>query len=180
MPSSINIITRHVLDDADDVGLPSAVGSVNTQTKPAVFVVKAYFAGPRFLVPCRQQVSLITQNKCTVSRAHKLLCRFRMIMTAQKSLAALRIRGWVAARTRSAIVNQLVVRHGGQVSTWVSGYVATWRSTARALSPTRSIAGLSGIPLGLIVMLALYAMTLRRAASDLGIHAIGSSRLVKA
>lgn len=45
---------------------------------------------------------------------------------------------------------------------------------------TRSIAGLSGIPLGLIVMLALYAMTLRRAASDLGIHAIGSSRLVKA
>lgn len=45
---------------------------------------------------------------------------------------------------------------------------------------TRSIAGLSGIPLGLIVMIALYAMTLRRAASDLGIHAIGSSRLVKA
>lgn len=45
---------------------------------------------------------------------------------------------------------------------------------------TRSIAGLSGIPLGLIVMLALYAMTLRRAAIDLGIHAIGSTRLVKA
>jgi hypothetical protein len=45
---------------------------------------------------------------------------------------------------------------------------------------TRSIAGLSGIPLGFIVMLALYAMTLRRAASDLGIHAIGSHRLVKA
>lgn len=45
---------------------------------------------------------------------------------------------------------------------------------------TRSIAGLSGIPLGLIVMLALYAMTLRRAASDLGIQPIGSSRLVKA
>ena len=45
---------------------------------------------------------------------------------------------------------------------------------------TRSIAGLSGIPLGLIVMIALYAMTLRRAASDVGIHAIGSSRLVKA
>lgn len=45
---------------------------------------------------------------------------------------------------------------------------------------TRSIAGLSGIPLGLLVMLALYAMTLRRAASDLGIHAIGSTRLVKA
>lgn len=45
---------------------------------------------------------------------------------------------------------------------------------------TRSIAGLSGIPLGLFVMIALYAMTLRRAASDLGIHAIGSSRLVKA
>ena len=45
---------------------------------------------------------------------------------------------------------------------------------------TRSIAGLSGVPLGLIVMLALYAMTLRRAAHDLGIHAIGSDRLVKA
>ena len=45
---------------------------------------------------------------------------------------------------------------------------------------TRSIAGLSGIPLGLIVMLALYVMTLRRAASDLGIHAIGRHRLVKA
>jgi len=45
---------------------------------------------------------------------------------------------------------------------------------------TRSIAGLSGIPLGLIVMLALYAMTLRRAASDLGSLAIGSHRLVKA
>lgn len=45
---------------------------------------------------------------------------------------------------------------------------------------TRSIAGLSGIPLGLIVMLALYAMTLRRAASDLGLNPIGSSRLVKA
>ncbi len=45
---------------------------------------------------------------------------------------------------------------------------------------TRSIAGLSGIPLGLIVMLVLYAMTLRRAASDLGLNPIGSSRLVKA
>ena len=45
---------------------------------------------------------------------------------------------------------------------------------------TRSVAGLSGVPLGLIVMLALYAMTLRRAAHDLGIHAIGSDRLVKA
>ena len=45
---------------------------------------------------------------------------------------------------------------------------------------TRSIAGLSGIPLGLIVMLALYAMTLRRAAHDLGSLAIGSHRLVKA
>lgn len=45
---------------------------------------------------------------------------------------------------------------------------------------TRSIAGLSGIPLGLIVMLALYAMTLRRASTDLGLNAIGSSRLVKA
>lgn len=45
---------------------------------------------------------------------------------------------------------------------------------------TRSIASLSGIPLGLIVMLALYAMTLRRAASDLGIHELGSHRLVKA
>ena len=45
---------------------------------------------------------------------------------------------------------------------------------------TRSIAGLSGVPLGLMVMLALYGMTLRRAAHDLGIHAIGSDRLVKA
>lgn len=45
---------------------------------------------------------------------------------------------------------------------------------------TRSIASLSGIPLGLIVMLALYAMTLGRAASDLGIHELGSHRLVKA
>lgn len=45
---------------------------------------------------------------------------------------------------------------------------------------TRSIAGLSGIPLGLIVMLALYAMTLRRASTDLGLIAIGSNRLVKA
>lgn len=45
---------------------------------------------------------------------------------------------------------------------------------------TRSIAGLSGIPLGLIVMLALYVMTLRRASTDLGLNAIGSSRLVKA
>lgn len=45
---------------------------------------------------------------------------------------------------------------------------------------TRGIAGLSGIPLGLIVMLALYTMTLRRAATDLGIHTIGSSNLVKA
>lgn len=45
---------------------------------------------------------------------------------------------------------------------------------------TRSIAGLSGIPLGLVVMFALYVMTLRRAASDLGLNSIGSSRLVKA
>jgi hypothetical protein len=45
---------------------------------------------------------------------------------------------------------------------------------------TRSIAGMSGIPLGLIVMLALYAMTLRRAASDLGLNPIGSTSLVKA
>ena len=45
---------------------------------------------------------------------------------------------------------------------------------------TRSIAGLSGIPLGLIVMLALYVMTLRRASTDLGLNSIGSSRLVKA
>ncbi len=45
---------------------------------------------------------------------------------------------------------------------------------------TRSIAGLSGIPLGLMVMIALYAMTLRRASADLGHIAIGSSRLVKA
>jgi alpha-1,2-mannosyltransferase len=33
---------------------------------------------------------------------------------------------------------------------------------------SRSIAGVTVIPLGLIVMLALYAMTIRRAASDLG------------
>jgi hypothetical protein len=143
MTFSINLITRHILDDAGDVVLASAISSANAQTEPAVFVVKAHFAGPRCLMPCRQQISLITHNECTVSGTHQLLCRFRMIMTAQKSLAALRIRGWVAARTRSAIVNQLVVRHGGQVSTWVSGYVATWRSTARALSPTRSIAGLT-------------------------------------
>jgi hypothetical protein len=45
---------------------------------------------------------------------------------------------------------------------------------------TRSIAGLSGIPLGLIVMIAFYVMTLRRASTDLGLNAIGSSRLVKA
>lgn len=45
---------------------------------------------------------------------------------------------------------------------------------------TRSVAGLSGIPLGLIVMLVFYAMTLRRASTDLGLIAIGSSRLVKA
>ena len=45
---------------------------------------------------------------------------------------------------------------------------------------TRSIAGLSGIPLGLIVMLTLYAATLRRAAADLNFNPIGSSRLVKA
>lgn len=45
---------------------------------------------------------------------------------------------------------------------------------------TRSIAGLSGIPLGLIVMIALYVMTLRRASTDFGLNAIGSSRLVKA
>lgn len=45
---------------------------------------------------------------------------------------------------------------------------------------TRSIASLSGIPLGLIVMLALYVMTLRRAANDLGILAVGRHRLVKA
>jgi hypothetical protein len=45
---------------------------------------------------------------------------------------------------------------------------------------TRSIAGLSGVPLGLIVMLALYAMTLRRASADLGLNPLGSSRLVKA
>ena len=93
MPFSINLIARHVLDDADDVGLASAIGRVNTQTKPAVFVVKAHFAGPRFLVPCRQQVSLITHNKCTVSGAHQLLCRFRAIVSTYKSLAALRVRG---------------------------------------------------------------------------------------
>lgn len=45
---------------------------------------------------------------------------------------------------------------------------------------TRGIAGLSGIPLGLIVMLALYAAILRRASVDLGFIATGSSRLVKA
>ena len=32
---------------------------------------------------------------------------------------------------------------------------------------TRSIAGVTGLPLGLIAMLALYALTLRRAAGDL-------------
>ena len=72
-----------------------------------------------------------------------------------------------------------LVRHGfahGFHSYEVSLLALAWAAPFL----TRSIAGLSGIPLGLIVMLALYAMTLRRAASDLGIHAIGSSRLVKA
>ncbi|HEX7789146.1 MAG TPA: glycosyltransferase family 87 protein [Afipia sp.] len=45
---------------------------------------------------------------------------------------------------------------------------------------TRSIAGATGIPLGLLVMIAFYAMTLRRAALDLGFTPFGSNRLVKA
>jgi hypothetical protein len=93
MAPSINLITRYVLDDARHVVLSSAVGRANTQTKPAVFVVKAHFAGPSCLMPCRQQVSLIANDECTVSGTHQLLCRFRVIITAQKSLAALRVRG---------------------------------------------------------------------------------------
>lgn len=45
---------------------------------------------------------------------------------------------------------------------------------------TRSFAGLSGIPLGLVVMLLLYVMTLRRAAADLAIISFEDRRLVKA
>ncbi|KAJ8136854.1 hypothetical protein OY671_009933, partial [Metschnikowia pulcherrima] len=72
-----------------------------------------------------------------------------------------------------------LVRHGfarGFRPYEISSLASAWA----APFSTRSIAGSSGIPLGLIVMIALYAMTSRRAASDVGIHAIGSSRLVKA
>ncbi|CAN5339176.1 glycosyltransferase family 87 protein [soil metagenome] len=78
-----------------------------------------------------------------------------------------------------AIAIAFLVRHGrarGFHAYEISLLALAW--TAPFL--TRSIAGLSGIPLGLIVMLALYAMTLRRASADLGYIAIGSNRLVKA
>jgi len=45
---------------------------------------------------------------------------------------------------------------------------------------TRSIALATGIPLGLLVMLALYAITLGRALKDLGCTPFRSNRLVKA
>lgn len=45
---------------------------------------------------------------------------------------------------------------------------------------TRTIAGLSGIPLGLVIMLMLYAMTLKRAAADIGIISFEDRRLVEA
>ncbi len=45
---------------------------------------------------------------------------------------------------------------------------------------TRSVAGVTGLPLGLIAMLALYALTLRRAAGDLAEVARGSETLARA
>jgi hypothetical protein len=45
---------------------------------------------------------------------------------------------------------------------------------------TRSIAGVTGLPLGLIAMLALYALTLRRAALELAGSAPRSEALVRA
>ncbi len=78
-----------------------------------------------------------------------------------------------------AVAIAFLVRHGltrGFHAYEVSLLALAWAAPFL----TRSIAGLSGIPLGLIVMLALYAMTLRRASADLGLVAIGSNRLVKA
>jgi hypothetical protein len=78
-----------------------------------------------------------------------------------------------------AIAIAFLVRHG--LKRGFAGYEISLLALAWAAPVlTRSIAGLSGIPLGLIVMLALYAMTLCRASADLGYIAIGSNRLVKA
>lgn len=78
-----------------------------------------------------------------------------------------------------AIAIAFLVRHG--LARGFAGYEISLLALAWAAPVlTRSIAGLSGIPLGLIVMLALYAMTLRRASADLGHVTIGSNRLVKA
>ncbi len=76
--------------------LSSAVGRANTQTQPAVFVVKAHFAGPSFLMPCREEIGLITHNKGTVSGAHQLLCRFWAVVDPSEivgSTARKRLRG---------------------------------------------------------------------------------------
>mgnify|MGYP001577261687 FL=1 len=65
-------------------------------------------------------------------------------MTAQKSVAALHIRGWVAAGARGAMINQLVVRHGGQVSTRFSGLNRGVPLNKVGMSPhTHSILGLA-------------------------------------
>jgi hypothetical protein len=44
-------------------------------------------------MPCREKIGLITHDKGTVSGAHQLLCRFWVVATRQKSLAALRVSG---------------------------------------------------------------------------------------
>ena len=40
MAFPVDFIARHIFNDAGHVVLPSAVGRANTQTKPAVFVVR--------------------------------------------------------------------------------------------------------------------------------------------
>jgi alpha-1,2-mannosyltransferase len=45
---------------------------------------------------------------------------------------------------------------------------------------TRSIAGLTGVPLGLLVLLSLYALTMRRAVSDRGMLIVASHRIAQA
>ena len=45
---------------------------------------------------------------------------------------------------------------------------------------SRGVAGVTGIPLGLIVLLAFYGLTLRRAAMDRGSVAAGAGRIAQA
>jgi alpha-1,2-mannosyltransferase len=78
-----------------------------------------------------------------------------------------------------AISIAFLVRHGfarGFRDYEISALAAAW--TMPLLS--RAIAGASGIPLGLIVMLALYGLTLRRAIADRARVQVAASRIAQA